>query len=348
VQLWSLCRALSGQGRPTALFCPPDAEILRHAAESSVSVTTCPLRQDYDVTAARRLAQTVRAFAPDIVHAHHPRAHALALVAGFFVPIPRLVVSRRVSFPLNRWNLFSQWKYRTSRVRAFTAVSDDIREVLAEGGVAPGKITVIHSGVDVARFAPRSPDEAVRRSLNLPADKPLVGCLTHYSWWKGQAVFLAAARKMLDAGTPAHFLLVGKDTDGTAAREQVRALDLGPHVTLAGFRRDMPEVLSLLSLSVLSSLAGEGFSGVLRESMAMGVPVVATDVGGNKELVSDGHTGYLVPGGDAGALAGAMRQSLAAPDHARTMARRAQALVRDHYSLESMVQKTIRFYEGLL
>lgn len=348
VQLWNLCVGLVKRGHGAGLFCPPDSELLRYAPGSKVNVTLCPMREDYDLPAAWRLAQTVRRFKPDVVHAHHPRAHALALLAQLFARVPNLVVSRRVSFRLKKWNVFSQWKYRSKKIRTFVAVSEDIRRVLIQGGVAPEKLTVIHSGVDVQRFAPRPAAVNLRRELGLPADRPVVGNLTHFSWWKGQTVFLEAAKLVLDAGVSAHFLLVGKDTDGAEAREKVRALGIGDHVTLAGFRTDIPDVLSLLNVSVLSSLEGEGFSGVLREAMCMGVPVVASDVGGNSELVKDGKTGRLVPPGDARAFATAIRQILADPALAQEMARAAQDNVTSHYSLESMVDKTIALYERII
>jgi glycosyltransferase involved in cell wall biosynthesis len=348
VQLWNLCRTLMARGQAASLFCPPEAELLRHAAGTPVDLTVCPLREDYDLVAARRLAETVRRFRPDVVHAHHPRAHAIALLAGLFVSIPRLVVSRRVSFKLKKWNPFSQLKYRSSRIRTYIAVSEDIRRVLIAGGVPAEKVVVIHSGVDTAKFTPRPPAEALRAALRIPAGAPVVGNLTHYSWWKGQAVFLEAARASVAAGSPAHFLLVGKDTDGEDARRRVADLGLGDRVTLAGFRTDMPEILSILAVSVVSSLAGEGFSGVLRESMCMGVPVVATDVGGNGELVRDGKTGLLVPPGDAAALSAAIRRQLSDRSASQSMAEAAQREVRENYSLESMVDKTLALYERLL
>ncbi len=348
VQLWKLCEALKNAGHGVALFCPPEAELLKHAGGSGVDLSVCRMRQDYDITAARALAAAIRRFQPDVVHAHHPRAHALTLAASFFTPIPRLVVSRRVSFPLNKWNLFSQWKYRTPRVHRFVAVSDDIRRVLAAGGVPAEKIDVIHSGVDVEKFTPRPPVEKLRAALQLPADKPVVGSLTHFSWWKGQTFFLEAAAEVLKAGLNAHFLLVGKDTDGPAARAKVSELGIEKYVTLAGFRTDMPEVLSLLSISVLSSLAGEGFSGVLRESMAMNVPVVATDVGGNRELVLEGKTGLIVPPRDAAAMARAIGRLLKDRAQAEAFAAAAGEKVRRLYSVEAMVDKTVRLYESLI
>lgn len=348
VQLWNLATGLVKRGHAAALFCPPDGEILRHVPNSGVSVTECPLREDYDFRAAVRLARAIHAFRPDIVHAHHPRAHAIALLAGFFTSVPRLVVSRRVSFRLKKWNPFSQWKYRSRSIRTFVAVSEDIRRVLIEGGVSADKVTVVHSGVDVQKFAPRPPAEHLRRELGLPADRPVVGNLTHYSWWKGQTVFLEAAKILTEAGVKAHFLLAGKDTNGPDARAKVDALGLASHVTLAGFRTDVPDLLSLLRVSVLSSLAGEGFSGVLREAMCMGVPVVATDVGGNSELVKDEKTGRLVAPGDPAALATAIRQTLADHAEAQSMAQAARAAVTSNYSLDSMVDKTLSLYDRLL
>ncbi len=349
VQLWHLCKALVRDGHEAGLFCPPEAELLKHVPGSGVRAWVRAMRQDYDLPAAWALARAVRKFRPDVVHAHHPKAHALALLAGFFAPIPKLVVSRRVSFRFKPWNIFSHLKYRTGRIAAYTAVSADIGRGLIDQGVSADKVHVIHSGVDVDRFAPRAPEESVRTQLGLPAGVPIVGNLNHFSWWKGQAEFLEAARRFIDSGGPkARFLLVGKDTDGPEAREKVRALGLEDHVTLAGFRTDMPEVISLLSLTVLSSLAGEGFSGVLREAMSMGVPVVATDVGGNKELVEDGVTGLLTPPGDADALARAMNRMLSDGKLAKSCAGEAQRRVRENYSINAMTVKTVALYRKLL
>lgn len=349
MQLWHLCRALVKRGHEAGLFCPLEAELMKHAPGSGVRVWNRAMRQDYDVPAARAIARAIREFRPDVVHAHHPRAHALCLIAGFFAPIPRLVVSRRVSFRFKPWNIFSHLKYRTGRIAAYTAVSADIGRGLIDQGVRPEKVNTIYSGVDVDKFAPRPPAESVRASLGVPAGVPLIGNLNHFSWWKGQTVFLEAARMLLDKGvSKVHFLLAGRDTDGEEAKAKVKSLGLENHVTLAGFRTDMPELISLLSMTVLSSLAGEGFSGVLREAMSMGVPVAATDVGGNKELVEDGVTGLLVPAGNPEALAGAMERMLADPAFAQRCAAEAQRRVRNNYSIEAMVDGTIALYQKLL
>lgn len=347
MQLWALCQALQKQGAAVALVCPPTAELLRHAEGSGVTLSLTTMRQDYDMAAVAHLRRFFRQWKPDIVHAHHPRAHALSLLALTGLKGPKLVVSRRVSFPLPRWNPFSQLKYRHPHIARFVAVSDDIRRVLEEGGVRPERIAVIRSGVDVERFSPRPPDTTLQQSLRIPLDLPLVGHLTHFSWWKGQAVFLQAVAQLVRRGVRGHFLLAGKDTDGPEARALVQELGISSQVTLAGFRRDMPEVLSLLTLSVVASLQGEGFSGVIRESMAMGIGVVATDVGGNRELVEEGVTGCLVPPGNPEALAEGILRQLSHRERREAMARTAQARVREKYSIQAMVQQTLDLYKSL-
>jgi glycosyltransferase involved in cell wall biosynthesis len=348
VQLWHLCRALQRKGHAVSLVCPPDSELFRHAPGSGVDVTLCAMRQDYDLAAAFRLARVLRRVRPHVTHAHHPRAHALTLLAGALAPAGRLVVSRRVSFPLKRWNLFSQWKYRTPRIDSYVAVSEDIRRALVAGGVPAPRVHVIHSGVDVDTFSPRPPNEALRREFSLPAAVPIVGNLTHFSWWKGQSFFLEAAQKLLKSGVAAHFFMAGKDTNGPEAEALIHRLGISSQVARAGFRTDIPDILPLLSVSVVSSVAGEGFSGVLRESMAMGVPVVATDVGGNRELVAHEKTGLLVRPGDSEALAAGIRRLITDRGLAESCAREAQATVRRAYSVESMCEKTLELYERLV
>jgi glycosyltransferase involved in cell wall biosynthesis len=115
----------------------------------------------------------------------------------------------------------------------------------------------------------------------------------------------------------------------------------------AGLRSDVPELLAGVTVSVLPSLT-EGLSNTLLESLATSVPVVATNVGGNPEIVEHGSTGFLVPPRDAAALAGAVGALLSDPARAARMGEAGRRRVEEHFSLEAMVRKTERLYESLL
>jgi glycosyltransferase involved in cell wall biosynthesis len=147
-----------------------------------------------------------------------------------------------------------------------------------------------------------------------------------------------------------HFLIVG-DSVSQAYRDGLEAyaaaLGLGQRVVFTGFRRDVPALLSAVSVSVLPSLS-EGLSNVVLEAMAAGVPVVATSVGGTPEIVDDGVTGLLVPPRDAGALADAISSLLTDPARRQTIGEAGRRRVEERFSLEAMVLATEQLYERLL
>jgi glycosyltransferase involved in cell wall biosynthesis len=117
---------------------------------------------------------------------------------------------------------------------------------------------------------------------------------------------------------------------------------------MTGFRRDVPEVMAALDVLVLPSIRSEAASQVIPQALAVGTPVVATDVGGSGELVRDGETGRLVPAGQAAALAAAILDCLTDRAGARAMARRGQALVRERHSLDAAMTRTTAVYRELL
>ena len=128
----------------------------------------------------------------------------------------------------------------------------------------------------------------------------------------------------------------------------VERFGLTGKVVQAGYRTDIPEIISALDISVNAPRAGEGLSGAVRESLAVGRPVVATDVGGNRELVRDGETGLLVPPDDPTALASALARFLDDRGLARRLASEGERFVRENLTVERMVEETERLYRRIL
>lgn len=348
-QLLELSNSLREKGHECALACPPDGELARRARDKGLRTVPFKPFQDYDLLSAWRLARVLNEEKPDLLHAHHPRAHAVGLAAKFLSRSkPVFLVTRRVSFPIPK-NPFSRIKYVNSYVDRYIAVSEAVKKILAESGIPPEKIEVILSGVDPKVFFPKPPDRELLESLKIPPERPVIGKIANYGSWKGQDVFLKAATEVLRRGIPASFLLAGRDTDGPDLKNKAKEIGLPEgSVFFLGFRRDVPEILSCLSLSVNAATEGEGLSGALRESLAMSVPVIAGDTGGNRELVLPGETGELFPPGDHQALAEKMTALLRDPERARTLAEKGRKLVLEKFTVEASVEKTIRLYEKLL
>ena len=228
--------------------------------------------------------------------------------------------------------------------------AEAVRQRLIAEGFAARKIAVIPNGINIEGFASRPGRDTLRRALGLPAFGPLVTVVARLNPLKGLEPFLEAARRIAERLPEARFLVVG-DSEPSPRRPPYRAtlealaarLGLSARVSFLGFRSDVAELLAASTVSVLPSLS-EGLSNVLLESMAVGVPVVATRVGGNPEAVEHGVTGLLVAPGDAFALAHAVTLLLEHPHLARCYGEAARRRVHERFSDLRMVRATEDFY----
>ncbi len=351
-QLLALAQGLRERGWDCRIGCRPGSGLGQHAEKAGLATFRVKLREDYDILSAWSLARHVEREGIALLHAHHNRSHAVCLLAKALLRLRgrdvQLVVSRRVSFAPGK-NPFSRWKYTSGLIDCVVPVADAIRDVLVEAGVRPDKLRTIRSGVDARRFFPRRADPELRRRLGLPEGVAVVGKIANASPWKGQTVLLEAAAKLAAKGRRSHFLFAGRDTDSGWMKAEVARLGLETRVTLAGFRTDVPDLLSCLDVSVNAAVAGEGLSGALRESLAMGVPVVASDVAGNKELLgSSGAGGYLFKSADAQALAERLEWVLDHLEQARASAEEWRKTELPAFTLERTFDDTAALYRELL
>lgn len=346
-QTYELATGLMRRGHGVTLVCTPGSVLHERARDTGVEVIALDLRSELNLLVVARLCWTVWTRRVEIIHAHRAHAHSLGLLAAWMTGRP-FVVTRRVSFR-PRENLGSRIKYRTRLLSKAIAVSNAVRDVLMDFGVSSEKIRVIYSGTDPSRYRPDLDGSGVRCEFGIPPDAPLVGKIANfYHGWKGHDTFLEAA-KMVCARLPdARFLVVGEKTESPRARSTVEALGLGDRVILAGYRADVPEIMAALDVSVNSSRAGEGLSGAIRESLAAGKPVVATDVGGNSELVIDGETGLLVAPDDPRGLADAVLKLLTDSETAAALAANGRRYVTERLTVERMVEETERVYREIL
>ncbi|MBI5202160.1 MAG: glycosyltransferase family 4 protein [Elusimicrobia bacterium] len=348
-QLLRLAQGLGPLGWQVTIACPGDGETFKRAQALGLDVLDLHPREDYDVVSAVRLSRLMEKRGVDLLHAHHPRAHAVGLVASYLCRRSvAFVVTRRVSFKPAR-NPFSMFKYRSRRIDGYVAVAESIRQGLIGSGVDADRVTTIPSAVDLDTFQPRERDERLAAALGVPKGIALVGKIANYGSWKGQDVALAAAAQLKREGRKIVFLFAGRDTDGPAIKAKAASLGLKDgEVKLLGFRDDVPALLSLLDVSLTAATEGEGLSGALRESLAMGVPVAASDAGGNRELVEDGVTGRIFPAGDAPAMARAIASMVDDRQGARRMAEEGRKRVIERYGAERLATSTAKFYADVL
>ena len=261
------------------------------------------------------LVRTLRALRPDVVHSRNWGAFDAVLAAR--LAGVRAVVhgehGREATDPdgqNRRRRVLRRWL--SPLISRYVTVSDDLRRwLLAQVGIAAHKVVTIPNGVDTVRFAPPDQDGA-RAALGLAPSQRIVGTVGRLDPVKDQAGLIEAFAAVRREQPGACLVIAGDGPCASALRALVERLGLGGAVVLLGERHDIPRVLAALDVFVLPSIA-EGMSNTVLEAMATGLPVVATRVGANPELVDDGVTGTLVPARAPAALAHAIARYVADP-----------------------------------
>ena len=331
-------------GYRAALAAQPDGELFERMSEGLDLFPIASLNE-IDLAAAWRLSRVIKQLRPDIVHAHDPRAVAMASTAlSIAAPSPRpaLVASRRIEFRIAH-NSFSRWKY--SQVDVFLAISAAVRDRLVADGIPKSKIAIVHEGVDVERVV-HLPAGNVHAAFFLPTHAPVVGNVGALVAQKAQHVLVDAAALVVKQVPDARFVILGDGELRGALEEQIKHKHLERHVFLGGFRADVLELMKGFDLFALSSIQ-EGMCTSLVDAMAAEKAAVATAVGGVPEVLADRETGFLVPANDHRAMADRIVQLLKDDGLRQRMGEAGLARARRLFTVERLVSETMAVYERL-
>jgi glycosyltransferase involved in cell wall biosynthesis len=215
-------------------------------------------------------------------------------------------------------------------------------------GYPRAKRVVIPNGIDCEVYRPRAGARAALNALcSLPARTPIIGLAARYHPNKGHAALIGAFGRLVATGRPAHLVLMGDglDKSNDTLAELIREAGIGPHVTLAGERHDVPELLPGFDIACLPSLV-EGWPNFLGEAMASGVPCVATDVGDVRAILGD--LGFIVEAGDVDGLAAAMARMLdKTAEERRAIGLASRRRIEADFSVAAMVRSYESLYERM-
>jgi glycosyltransferase involved in cell wall biosynthesis len=349
VQMLAAAQGLAARGHEVTIVSRSGGDLEAACAGTAVELHPLPLRSAFDLRSALALRRLLRRRAIDLIQVHKGRPHAIALMAAAGLgPRPVVVVNRGVSFPLDRWN---RGKYRHPRVGAVVCVAEAVRqEVIRSGRLSPEKVRTIPAGTDLTRFdRSRIDTSKVRSELGLAPEQLLVAQVSVRDW-KGWRELLAAFVAVRTEHADARLLLVGCEPGPERSKVLAAAEALGAADALLTlpYRYDMPEVLAACDVVVDASSHGTGITGVIRESMAMERAVIASDCGGNRELVVDQECGLLVPPHDVDALAAGLTRLLSSRARRESMGRAARLRVAGGFSTEYRLDRLEQLYTELL
>lgn len=304
-------------------------------------INTYPISQ---IRSLGRIRKKVSERSPDILHTYFfwPILFGRLLKLGGVI---RTLIENREDQGFN-WGVHEYAWLRLTRglPDRIICVSDAVKRVVMERERIDGdRIVVIRNGVEPFPDFGKETAET-REELGLERRHLVVGMVANFNRSvKGVSLFLDAVPQIVRAVPDARFLLLGRGKEEKELRDKARSMGIEPYVLFAGFRRDIHRYYAIMDVSALTSFS-EGLSITLLESMRCGIPVVATRVGGNPEVVVDGETGYLVKPGDATDFASHVIRLLQNRDLRKNMGEAAQVRVEKHFRMSDVANRYIGIY----
>jgi glycosyltransferase involved in cell wall biosynthesis len=318
-----------------------------------VEIVSLHRKGKYDPSPLAKMTALLRSRQADIVQPFLTPATFFGLLPALLVGTPIKIVTERCGVRLTRgvgnqmYRLMEDYLTRFANIAV--ANSEAGRQDLMRRGIPAAKTHVIYNGLNPERLRSDPARVAEHRArLGVPEDGAVVGILATLTPAKDHANFLRAAAALSQRHPGMRFAIVGDGPLRPKLEQLAGELGLSDNVVFFGFQTRVADCLAACDFLVSSSRDNEGTSNSILEAMALNIPVVATDVGGTRELVVDGRTGYLVPAADHAAIAAAIESALTHPEEAHAIAARARQMIESRFSLESMVSQYDALYERLL
>jgi len=329
------------QGHSVTICCLKGAGNLLNSSQVGIEIISLNKRSGLDFILPFRLAGEIRQRRPDIVHTHNPGPLFYGTIAARLAGVPVVINTRHGRAPryMNRFI----WAMND----AIVAISNDAKnELLKNNTIDPGKVFVIHNGIDLDRFKSCSSQQDAKKALGLDSSL-VIGTVSRLSREKDQFNLIKAFAKIVSVDPDVRLVFAG---DGPLRNELMAfADDLGlkDKVTFLGFRDDVNMVMQSFDIFVLPSLQ-EGISLSLLEAMASAKPVIVTNVGGNPEVVIDGETGFFVAPKNPHKLAEACTRLLKNVELSEQFGFAGRRRVEEKFSLSRMVGEYNELYKRCL
>lgn len=296
------------------------------------------------------LKQIIKEENVKIIHAHKLGSNFWGSILGSLFKIPVIshshgghapANSRRNYYNLLEGKLVGKLSYKIIAISEY-----ERRRLIEEEGILPSKIITIYNGIESSKYKIK-PNLDIKRQLDIKTDSPVVGIIAAFRPQKNHELFLLAAREVLKENRNVYFLLVGDGVTRERMEKLASELAITKNCLFTGVREDIPDIISIIDVGVLSS-HWEGLPLAVLEYMASCKPVISTNVSALSELVQDNINGFLVPPGDYEMLAQKMSLLLDNKDLALEMGRNGFSIVKESFTAESMIKRIEDLYTEIL
>ncbi len=325
----------------------PHIETVDEARANNIDTVVFPCRSQFDLGVIASIRTFIRDNDIDVVHCHGYKSNFYGLLAS---------KGNIATVTTNHNWLKSHWKLKiycfldSLWIRYFgriVAVSEEVKADMLKYMVPEEKIRVIDNGIDLERFNREISTENLRKEFGLNGDSKIIGTIGSLGHEKAHINLLKAARGVIEVHKSVRFLIVGDGPLREYLREEAVSLGIEDHIIFPGYRKDIPELLSLMDIFVLPSIK-EGLPMVLLEAMAAKKPVIATRVGAVPKVITHNISGLLIEPGDINELKKSIIELISSDSKAVQISPLGYQKVKESFSSEVMAGEYISLYKELI
>lgn len=319
--------------------------LVERMAEMGVPTERIEMKSRFDFKAARELARLCEKWDIDLIHCHYLREHYTALLAKRYNKKIRVVYTNHFVLANNAVTRLSN-RWMDKRQDQIIAVCNKGKEQLVANGWTGDRIQVVFNAVDMNAWAGTRADSTMREELGIPEDRLVMLCASRFADDKGHAYLIRSLKRLTEiSDVPFTMVLAGDGPLLEQTKEQVSQLGLEEQVIFVGFRKDIKNLYKGSDIYINSS-QHEALSFLIVEAMAAGLPVIVTDMGGNRDIVPpQAKHGALVIYDDPESMAQAMKKMLEDGEYRASCAQEALHTVADKFEISKMCQATWGVYQ---
>ena len=280
------------------IICPNDSEIFRIANQRKLDVLGFDFKSEYDFKFAKKFKEIATKFEADEILLHNSKSHTIAVLSSLFFGLKIPLVLFRTLIKNIGTNFLRKYKYNYKGIKKIICISDPVAEILKLSVKNHIRLTVIGSVVDTDKFCFTTKTGFLHKEFNIPLDYKIVGNVSAFSKVKDHYTWVDTVAELYKRGVKAKYILIGDGPLELKIQEYVKLKGLQEEIIFAGFRNDVEKCLPEFDLFLFTS-NNEATGGVILESYACNVPVVAARAGGIPTVLIDNVTGLLAEAGNS-------------------------------------------------
>jgi glycosyltransferase involved in cell wall biosynthesis len=343
-QVANLVLGQIAKGMKPLMLVKKGSDLMKFCQSNRISYYNLKFNNGFNIFSSLKIKKLSKRLGVSIVHMHCSPSHTLSVFSKLFGNPAKLVLSRRVIFPV-RSNFLSYRKFNYSGISKIICVSESTRNVLSKTVKEIDKLDVIYDGINLERF--KDVDSADFKNVLGLNGKRLIGNISAIVLEKDYYTFVDVAEQVLKSISNVHFLIIGAGAEYENIKNYIEQKGLEDDISMFGFRTDVPALLSILDVFLMTSTM-EGLGSTILDAFASKVPVVATNVGGIPEIVIHEKTGLLSEPKNVESLSANVIRLIEDTDLSSKITKEAFHLVDSKFSTDKMVTLTNEVYESIV